>query len=129
MKYPETARRLLKAMADANIKAYELAEKAHLSKGSISHYVNGTHEPGNKSAAAMANVLGVDAMWLMGLDVEIRENPLAEQIKRYQLYQKIQHEAHKAEYEELVRLFKNADKITQRNVMTLLKHSQPEEED
>lgn len=69
MKFPETARRLSEAMNDKNIKAVELAEKAGITKGSVSQYLNGRNRPTNINAGKMADVLGVDAMWLMGFDV------------------------------------------------------------
>ena len=47
----------------------ELADKSGIGKSSISHYVNGSNEPGNKSAYALAEVLNVNPAWLMGLDV------------------------------------------------------------
>lgn len=71
MKYRETARRLLYAMAAANISQQELANQAGIGKSSISHYVNGSNEPGNKAAYAMANVLGVNPLWLMGIDTDM----------------------------------------------------------
>ena len=71
MKYAETARRLLFAMAEANVSQQELSNKSGISKSSISHYVNGSNEPGNKSAYAIAHVLNVNPLWLMGLDVEM----------------------------------------------------------
>lgn len=69
MKYEKTANRLKFAMLDAGMTQQELADKSHIGKSSISHYVNGSNEPGNKSAFAMAKVLGVNPAWLMGLDV------------------------------------------------------------
>lgn len=70
MKYPETARRLAEALNDKNLKPIELAEKADVSKGSISQYMNGRNRPTNMNAGKMAKVLDVDPMWLMGFDVE-----------------------------------------------------------
>ena len=69
MRYPKTAERLSQAIAEARITQQELADMAKINKSSISHYVNGTHEPGNKAAFAMSHVLGVNPLWLMGLDV------------------------------------------------------------
>jgi transcriptional regulator with XRE-family HTH domain len=70
MKYRETAKRLLFAMASAGMSQQELSNLSGISKSSISHYVNGSHEPGNKAAYAMANALAVDPLWLMGLDIK-----------------------------------------------------------
>lgn len=69
MRYEETARRFSYAMANAQITQQELADKAHIGKSSISHYVNGSNEPGHKAAYALAKVLNVNPLWLMGLDV------------------------------------------------------------
>ena len=60
---------LKKALLDANMTQQELADKSGIGKSSISHYVNGSNEPGNKSAFEMAKVLNVNPAWLMGLDV------------------------------------------------------------
>lgn len=70
MKYPETARRLMEAMNDKNIKPVELVEKTGITKGSISQYMNGRNRPNNINAGKIADVLDVDPMWLMGFDVE-----------------------------------------------------------
>ena len=67
MKYPETARRLREAISDANMIPQELADRSGVSKSSISQYLNGSHKPSNLSSGRMANVLGVDPVWLMGL--------------------------------------------------------------
>ena len=77
MKYPETARRLRKAMNDKKINAAELAERSGVGKSSISHYYNGSNRPTNLNAGALAEVLEVNPMWLMGFDVPKEpENPL-----------------------------------------------------
>ena len=69
MKYLVTETRLREALDEARLSQQELADKSKVAKASISHYVNGTHEPGNKSAYAMAKVLHVSPAWLMGFDV------------------------------------------------------------
>lgn|GEM_PF-5429609 len=66
----QTARRLVKAMSDANISQRELAERSGVKESSISHYATGRHAPSNISAAKMAEVLGVDPLYLMGFDVK-----------------------------------------------------------
>lgn len=70
MKYEKTAKRLMKALSDKNMKAQELADKAKINKASVSQYINGSHAPSNISAGKMAEVLGVSPLWLMGFDVE-----------------------------------------------------------
>lgn len=73
MRYPETAMRLRKILAEKNMTAQELANRSGVGKSSISHYINGNNEPHTLNAGKMADVLGVNAMWLMGYDVEINE--------------------------------------------------------
>ena len=68
MKYETTARRLREAMNDIGISQQELADKSGIGKSSISHYINGSNEPGNKSAYEIAKILNVNPAWLMGLD-------------------------------------------------------------
>ena len=70
MKWPVTANRLKQAMNKINISAQELADKSGVSKASISQYVNGSHKPSNISAPNLAKVLMVNAMWLMGFDID-----------------------------------------------------------
>lgn len=69
MRYEVTAMRLREALHDADMTQQELADKSHIGKSSISHYVNGSNEPGNKSAYQLAKALNVNPAWLMGLDV------------------------------------------------------------
>lgn len=73
MRYPETAMRLRKILAEKNMTAQELANRSGVGKSSISHYINGNNEPHTLNAGKMADVLGVNAMWLMGYDVKINE--------------------------------------------------------
>lgn len=68
MKFEKTAFRLREALSDAGLSQQELADKSHIGKSSISHYINGSNEPGNKSAYQIAEVLKVNPAWLMGLD-------------------------------------------------------------
>ena len=69
MKNVETARRLQDALDRKGMTAAELAKKSGVSKASISQYINGSHAPSNISSAKMAEVLGVNALWLMGFDL------------------------------------------------------------
>ncbi len=76
MKHEETARRLREALLQSGMTQQELADKAGISKVSVSQYINGTHIPGNLKAGAMAEVLGCDPMWLMGIDIDEETQPL-----------------------------------------------------
>lgn len=71
MKYPETAKRITHAMNSIGLSQQELSDRSRVGKSSISHYVNGSNVPGNKAAYAMANVLRVNPLWLMGLDANM----------------------------------------------------------
>ncbi len=69
-KYPETARRLKLAMEEKGIKAVELSQRTGINKSSISQYMSGSHWPDdNRKVGKIAEVLGVNPTWLMGLDV------------------------------------------------------------
>lgn len=74
MKYELSAIRLREAMNDIGISQQELANKSGIGKSSISHYINGSNRPANKSAYLLGKVLGVSPAWLMGLDAPKKEN-------------------------------------------------------
>lgn len=69
MKYKITAQRLRDALHSKGLKAQELANLAQINKASVSHYLGGSHKPSNINAGKMAQVLGVDPLYLMGFDV------------------------------------------------------------
>lgn len=73
MKYPEISRRFSHILNLRKITAQELSEQSGIGKSSISHYMHGTHTPNNISAGALASVLLVDPMWLMGFDVPMEQ--------------------------------------------------------
>ena len=81
MKFPETARRLTYILNLRKMTAQELANRSGVGKSSISHYVNGSNEPHNKNAGAMARVLNCNPQWLMGFDVKME--PWDEYLKEY----------------------------------------------
>lgn len=109
MKYRETARRLLYAMAAARVNQQTLSNESGISKSSISHYVNGSHEPGNKAAYAMARVLAVDPLWLMGLDIDSPST------------QPISTSINLSDFEEqIIHAFRNASTDTQAAVCAVL---------
>lgn len=72
MKNEVTAKRLRLALDNSGMKSQELAEKAQVSKSSISQYINGSHAPSNISAGKIGKVLEVDPLWLMGFDVSMK---------------------------------------------------------
>lgn len=129
MKYNVTASRIIKAMSDAGISQQELANRTGINKSSISHYVNGSNEPGNKAAYAIAKVLDVDPLWLMGLDVEVHHVP-ARQIgeisvpaRKKIMEVKVDVAQFRAD-SQLLKLFHNATPSAQESVIILLKNSQ-----
>lgn len=69
MTYPETAKRIRFAIQRTGISQQELSDQSGVGKSSVSHYVNGTHEPTNKAAYRLSLVLNVNPVWLMGFDV------------------------------------------------------------
>ena len=73
MKYPEIARRFNYILNLRNMRAQELAEKAHMSKSAISHYVNGNRSPNNSTAVILGDILSVNPLWLMDLSDTMSE--------------------------------------------------------
>lgn len=69
MKWNETARRIRQILDLRGMRAQDLSERSGVSKASISQYINGKNKPSRKSAEALAEVLDVDPLWLMGYDV------------------------------------------------------------
>ena len=76
MKNELTAKRMQLALSNANMIPQELAEKSGVSKSSISQYVNGSHAPSNISSGKIGEVLGVNPLWLMGFDVDMKESTI-----------------------------------------------------
>lgn len=122
MKYEITARRLKEAMSDMNMTQQELSDKSKIGKSSISHYVNGTNEPGNKSAYEMARVLCVNPAWLMGFDVPKHNVDFI--TKDNNLIENKDDTAAKAF--ELYKLYENATPEAKQLVENFLKSSQQE---
>ena len=78
MKNPITAKRLARALSNADMRPQELANASGVSKASISQYLNGSHAPSNISSGKMASVLGVNPVWLMGFDVPMVEDKISD---------------------------------------------------
>ena len=82
-----TAQRLKEAMNDAGMNLTELSEKSKVSKSSISQYMHGIQSPSNLSSSAIAKVLDVNPVWLMGFNVpKEREAFLTTQEERISTY-------------------------------------------
>ena len=78
-----SAFRINEAMNDIGMSQQELADLTKLGKASISHYVNGHHQPGNKAVLALANILGVNPAWLMGYDVPMARDTMQGPVSYY----------------------------------------------
>ena len=61
--------RLEKALAEKDIKPAELAKATGISEATISQYRSGYSKPKYNRLALIANTLGVNPAWLMGIDV------------------------------------------------------------
>lgn len=88
MKYNITANRLKEAMNDINISSAELSRRVGMGKSSISQYVNGSHMPSNLSAGRLGKVLGVNPAWLMGYDVDKKNDDFGVKVDKYTIYLK-----------------------------------------
>ena len=51
----------------------EFADRTHISKASISQYVNGRNTPSNLTAQKIADAFMVDPAWVQGFDVPMKE--------------------------------------------------------
>lgn len=78
MKRNLSADRLQVALMDKEMSAAELSRQSGLSRSHISHYVNGTHTPGNVAAKKMGDVLGCSPVWLMGFENVNRDGEVTE---------------------------------------------------
>ena len=63
----ETSRRIQLALKRAGLSQKELVDKTGINKASICQYCNGRNIPLKENAKKIADVLGVDYLWLMGL--------------------------------------------------------------
>lgn len=61
--------RLREALEIREMKPSELAEKAGIARGTISHYLSGSMVPKSKRIYAIAQILKVQPAWLIGYDV------------------------------------------------------------
>lgn len=81
MKYPTIAMRFSDILNLRGLRARDLAEKAKMTEGAISHYVNGNRAPGNKTAKKLAEILDCNPLWLMDLSNEM-EKEQKEEVKK-----------------------------------------------
>lgn len=69
MKYPEHARRMKEALSDKGMSAADLSRLSKINQSSLSQYLNGTNKPNSLRAVAIASILEVNPLWIMGFDV------------------------------------------------------------
>ena len=65
------AERLKQYMNANDVKAVDLAKRFHVSRSTISQYVNGTVIPKRDRLVMIADALKISPLWLMGYDVPI----------------------------------------------------------
>ena len=70
-----TANRIRTALDRLGMRQTDLARKAGIDKGSMSHYLKGKYEPKQDVIFAIAKALDVSEMWLWGYDCAM-ERPL-----------------------------------------------------
>lgn len=73
----QSAVRLRQALKNAGLRQQELADNSGITKALISRYMHGTASPSPQNAEKIAEILKVEAWWLMGLDAPDKD-PLAE---------------------------------------------------
>jgi repressor LexA len=66
----EFARRLKQSMVLNEIKQVDLVERTGINKSKISSYCAGRYMPKSENLTKIADVLNVNAAWLMGIDIE-----------------------------------------------------------
>lgn len=81
MKIDTFANRLNEALNVANIKQVDLANKTKIDKSLINKYLKGIAEAGNDNLPLLAQVLGVNEVWLMGYDVPMNMDKQKSDIK------------------------------------------------
>lgn len=63
------AERLSEALSLKGMRPIELCRILKISKGTLSHYMNGDHEPRQERIEAISTALNISEAWLMGYDV------------------------------------------------------------
>lgn len=70
------AERIKEYMSLYDVKAVDLAKRFHVSRSTISQYVNGIVVPKRDRLVLIADALKIDPLWLMGYDVPIERQKL-----------------------------------------------------
>nr|DAX82890.1 MAG TPA: Repressor protein CI [Caudoviricetes sp.] len=75
--------RFEQALASSDLKPSELAEKTGISQATISQYRSGYSKPKQPRLMKLATALGVNPVWLMGLDVSMYDTSQEPSIPSY----------------------------------------------
>lgn len=97
--------RLTMAMEIRDIRAVDLANKLGITESAISQYKSGLTTPRAPRVEQIANALGVDPVWLMGLDVPMEKERTRELTPLDR---------------DILNAYDRADPVTQANVLLLL---------
>jgi len=87
----------------------EFADRVGIGKSSVSQYARGTNFPSNVRSAQIAKAFGLNPMWVMGFNAPKLAGTISKQSLEVSGIEK-----------DLVIAFRNADRITQNNVLKLL---------
>ena len=101
--------RLDEAMARKSMKPVELSKLTGLSEQTISQYRSGYSKPKKERLALIANILGVNPTWLMGLNVDMFPMP---EVKKLPVPEIMSPEEKKARLELLMRADEYHNKFT-----------------
>lgn len=109
--------RLRIALKNKNISQAELARRTGIGRNSISDYINGKYEAKQDNIFLMANVLGVNEAWLMGMDApmsrETQESIILNEADTKQI--------------ELLSIFKKLDNNKKDDVLDFAKYKMHEQ--
>lgn len=111
--------RFNEALSIRNIKPIELSERTGLSESTISQYRSGYAKPKDEKLVLLSNVLGVNPVWLMGLNVPMEET------EKEQPEISFDYDTEKiAEAMDLYNVYKNASPEVKQAIDALLKVAQ-----
>lgn len=77
--------RIAEAMRLRNISQSKLTRDTGISKGAISSYLSGRYEPKQDSIYKLAKALDVNEAWLMGYDVPMERDAVADELDEYEM--------------------------------------------
>lgn len=77
--------RIAEAMRIRGMKQSDLTKKTGISKGAISSYLSGRYEPKQDGIYALAKALDVSESWLIGYDVPMERDAVADELDEYEM--------------------------------------------